>query len=111
MGLYLEQFNKTMGSVTMNGLTQKELAQNIDEIINKHISMNVMLKDPKNEHKMAIFMMVREGYKLIGRTCTKDFKTVQVDIDDAFCVDEILQELHTECQNSINNSERYQTMH
>jgi len=85
----------------------KELAEVCDEVIAKFISLNIQINDTEKKHSLMVFMLDRRGYKLLAKSCTSDIKHCEVDIDDAFTVDELLQELHTLCQQNIDNSKRY----
>jgi len=87
--------------------TVKELAHECDGVINKFISFNIPITDTENEHSLMVFMLERKGYKLFAKSCTRAIKNCQIHLDDAFDIDELLQELHTLCQESIMNSKRY----
>ena len=56
-------------------------------------------------------MLVRKGYTLHATSPTRLIKSVSVPIDDAFCVDEHLQELNTLAEESIDNSKRYNVIY
>jgi hypothetical protein len=86
---------------------KKELAKALDEVINKFISLNISITDTKNEHHLMVFMLERKGYKLRAVSPTRKVKSVSIDIDDIFGIDEHLQDLHTYASDSINQSKRY----
>lgn len=86
----------------------KGLAKECDEVIAKFISFNIPISDTQDEHSLAVFMLVRKGYTLMAQTCTKAFKGATIRLDDAFHMDELLQDLHSECLNEIMKSERYE---
>jgi hypothetical protein len=85
----------------------KELSEVCDQVINKFISMNIRINDTEGKHSLMVFILERHGYKLKAKSCTKDIKSCDIQLDDAFTIDELLQELHTECVQNIENSERY----
>jgi hypothetical protein len=86
---------------------RKELAEEMDNVINKFMSLNIPIDDTKEEHSIMVFMLVRKGYTLHAKSPTRLIKGVSVPIDDVFCVDEHLQDLHTLAMQSIENSLRY----
>jgi len=85
----------------------KELAQQTDECIQKFISLNIPITDTEGQHSLMVFMLERVGYKLYAKSCTTLIKNCFVHLDDAFSLDEHLQDLHSLCCESIMNSKRY----
>ena len=85
----------------------KELCGVCDKVILKFISFNIPIEDTENEHCLMIFMLERKGYKLKANSCTRKIKSCIIDLDDCFSIDEILQDLHTKCEESIEQSKRY----
>ena len=86
---------------------KRELAVAIDEVINKFKSIDFDITDIEGEYRKFIFILIRKGYKLIAYSPTGLVKSVYVPIDDCFCVDEHLQDLHGKCMESIYNSRRF----
>lgn len=91
--------------------TVKELAQECDEVIRRFISLNIPITDTENEHNLMVFLLIRKGYKLYAQSSTKMIRCCEIELDDCFHMDEILQELHTKCCEAINNSKRYEVTH
>jgi len=87
--------------------TVKELAQECDEAIAKFKSFNIDITDTENEHSLMVFLLVRHGYTLRAVSSGRAIKSCTIKLDDCFHLDELLQDLHTLCENSINNSKRY----
>jgi hypothetical protein len=102
-----ERYYRKQETFVMIHPDMKSLKTEIDKVIAKFISLNINIADTKNEHKLMVFMLEREGNKFFAKSCTRAIRHCKVDIDDTFSVDELLQELHTKCQESINNSKRY----
>jgi len=89
--------------------SRKELAGVCDDVINKFISFNIPITDTKGEHSLMVFMLERRGYTLWAKSCTRAIRHCSWKLDDAFDIDEILQELHTKCMEAIEASDRYST--
>lgn len=87
----------------------KEMSVHCDEIIAEFISLNVELASNVHGHTQALFMLQRHGYTLKAITCTKAFKGSSIRLDDCFSMDEILQDLHSELVNNVNDSKEYST--
>jgi hypothetical protein len=85
----------------------RDLAQEIDDVIAKYLSINYPITDTENQHSLMVFMLVRKGYTLRAMSPTRLIKSTQISIDDVYCVDEHLQQLDELCRNSISNSQRY----
>ena len=90
---------------------RKDLAEELDTLIAKFISLSMDIADTKEEHSTTFFLLVRKGYTLHATSPTRLIKSVSVPIDDAFCVDEHLQELNTLAEESIDNSKRYNVIY
>jgi hypothetical protein len=86
---------------------QKELAGVCDQVIAKFTSLNFEITDSKKEHSLMLFMLVRIGYTLHAKSCTREIKNCKVLLDDVFTIDEILQDLHISCELEIMKSGRY----
>jgi len=85
----------------------KELCEVCDKVISKFMSLNIPIEDTENEHSLMVFILERKGYKLKAYSSTRKIKSCIIDLDDCFSIDEILQDLHTMCEESIDQSKRY----
>lgn len=86
----------------------KGLVKECDEVIAKFISINIPITDTQGEHSLAVFLLVRKGYVLTAQSSTSAIKSSSIQLDDAFHIDELLQDLYTECEESIGESKRYE---
>ena len=90
---------------------RKELAEELDNVIAEFMSLTMDIEDTEEEHDTAFFLLVRKGYTLHAQSPTRTIKSVSIPIDDTFCVDEHLQDIHTLAQDSIRDSKRYTLLH
>lgn len=84
------------------------LIEECDEVIAKSMSLNVPITDTENEHSLMVFILHRNGRRLCARSATRAIRCCAVELDAAFHMDELLQDLHTDCEQAINNSKRYE---
>ena len=87
--------------------TRKEMAAECDEAISKFMSLNFDIEDTEGEHNKMVFILRRHGYTLEAYSPTKEIKSCKQFLDDCYHLDDILQELHTDCINAIGDSKRY----
>jgi len=85
----------------------RDLAAALDVVVGRYMLLNYRITDTENQHTLMVFRLVREGYKLHGKSSGGGIKSVNIKLDDIFGVDEHLQELDELCRNSIDNSKRY----
>lgn len=86
----------------------KGLVIECDAVISKFKSLNIPITDTQNEHTLMVFILRRKGNTLEAYSPTKAVRSCDIQLDDVFHMDELLQELHSSCLNSIRESERYE---
>ena len=86
----------------------KGLTQECDEVISKFMSLNIPITDTKGEHSLMVFILVRKGYTLEAQSPARSIKSCSIRLDDAFHMDELLQDLNTKCEDAIRSTPRYE---